>query len=228
MVTLAVIKTPKENFPVTRVGIFACSLLMIYGGMVGGKLLYIMVNREELARFGDIPLTSLFATAGYASLGSFSFAILAMFLFTKLRIKRISFLQVADYWMPFTFLSQAFVREGCFLQGCCYGKPTDLPWGVTFLGETTVPVHPTQIYSLLYLLFIFVTMRHIYKKGAFIGVTFFGSIFLYSIFRFFNEHLRVDSFPVWGSITLAQVAMGVIFCISGISLITVFLRRRRL
>ncbi|MFH1836693.1 MAG: prolipoprotein diacylglyceryl transferase family protein [Candidatus Omnitrophota bacterium] len=225
-VTLSVIKTPRENFPITRWGVLACSLLMIYGGMVGGKLLYIALNREELAQFGDIPLNSLLATAGYSSLGAFAFYILTIFLFAKLRKKRISFLTLADYGMPFTFLVQAFVRVGCFLNGCCYGKPTGLPWGVIFPGETTVPVHPAQIYSMLYLVFIFVAMRFIYKKGPFVGTTFFGSIFLYSIFRFFNEYLRVDSFPVWGALTLAQVTMGVIFCISGVSLIIVLLTRR--
>ena len=47
-----------------------------------------------------------------------------------------------------------FGRVGCFLNGCCYGRPTTLPWGVKFppgsfasleFGDT--PVHPSQLYN---------------------------------------------------------------------------------
>jgi len=196
-------------------------------GMLCAKSLYILLYWKNLSQLAGTSIGSLYASAGYSSLGVFFGYILAIFLFVKLRIKRISFLKVADYGIPFTFLVQAFIKVGCLAGGCCYGKPTDLPWGVIFPGQTEVPVHPTQLYSMLYLLFVFFIGRYIYKKGPPVGITFFGSIFLYSVLRYLNELLRVDSVNMIGTITLAQIAVIATACMSGAALIIVLLTRRR-
>lgn len=60
-------------------------------------------------------------------------------------------------------LGQAIGRLGCFMAGCCYGRPTDLPWGLTFthpesLGPLGIKVHPTQIYESLLVLGVFAVL----------------------------------------------------------------------
>jgi len=90
--------------------------------------------------------------------GSFSFfpalllAIILIFIYCKL--KKISFLKTMDYLFPFALLGMAIQRSfGCFLAGCCYGKPTQLPWAIIFPGSSRAgshfpgtPIHPTQLY----------------------------------------------------------------------------------
>lgn len=224
---LAILLRPKD-FPVTSFEIFGCCLLMLYMGILGAKILHLILHPERLQ---DASLAMVLPGTGYVSLGGVFFEIITVFLFAKVRIKRLSFLQLADYASPFMFLQLAFVRIGCFLAGCCYGKQTSVPWGVPFQSNPPVPHHPTQMYSFLFLFFIYFLMRHIYKKKKTKGITFFGTLALYGFFRFFVEFFRVDSIKIIGDITLAQITMIGIFSMSTICLLGIvwtFRRRKKL
>lgn len=95
-----------------------------------------------------------------------------------------------------------FGRLGCFFAGCCWGKPCTLPWAVTFKNPFTgenmgtplnQPIHPTQLYEALFLLFLFlILLFYFYKRRKFKGQIFLLYVFFYSIFRFFIEYLRDD------------------------------------
>jgi phosphatidylglycerol:prolipoprotein diacylglycerol transferase len=122
----------------------------------------------------------------------------------------------------------AIGRIGCFLNGCCYGKVTDLPWGVEF-PEAYPPGtqrHPTQIYeSLLDLAVFYILHKVIEKRKKFHGETFCYFIGLYSLVRFIVEFFR-ETFssisPVMG-MTVAQltsIGLIVIITIIGIKIST--------
>ncbi|MFH1846331.1 MAG: prolipoprotein diacylglyceryl transferase family protein [Candidatus Omnitrophota bacterium] len=222
-VIMAIILKPKD-FSVSRVGIFGWCLLMLYMAIFGAKLLFLGLHPLKLE---GKALTEVLPGTGYASLGAVLFAMITVFLFAKIRIKRLSFLVLADYMMPFIFLHLAFVRIGCFLSGCCYGKQTTVPWGLPFQSYPPVPHHPTQMYSFLFLFFIYFFMRHVYKKSRTKGITFFGTLSLYGFFRFFVEFFRVDSVKIIGDITLAQITMLCIFSISSLFLIRILWVARR-
>jgi len=89
-------------------------------------------------------------------------------------------------------LGIAIARVGCFLNGCCYGKPSGLPWAVTFPGTTT-PVHPTQLYELILDLaafaFLLLAMRHLKRDWD----LFLLSIASYAAIRFFTEFYRAHT-----------------------------------
>ena len=90
---------------------------------------------------------------GLASIGV-PLAVLPLLL-AYCRWQRLKPLQVLDHLMPFTLFGAGFQRAfGCYLGGCCIGRPTDLPWGVTFPGHSG-PVHPTQLYLALLLFALF-------------------------------------------------------------------------
>jgi phosphatidylglycerol:prolipoprotein diacylglycerol transferase len=64
--------------------------------------------------------------------------------------------RVADALAPSLALGTMFGRVGCFLNGCCYGRPTGLPWGVVYPPDTypglefgAQPIHPSQLYFAL-------------------------------------------------------------------------------
>lgn len=113
----------------------------------------------------------------------------------------------------------AFGRLGCLAAGCCYGKPTSLPWGIVFKDERSlaplgVKLHPTQLYeALFFVLFAFVLKVKGQKiKGT--GGRFFTLCLSYGVFRFFNEFLRGDPRAVFLSLSHNQWVMVGLFVFS--------------
>ena len=108
----------------------------------------------------------------------------------------------ADLFAPGIALGHVIGRFGCLLAGCCYGRQTHVPWGVTFTDPVAaanagtplgVPLHPTQLYDagaeLLILIFLLVFER---KGRPFPGRTFWLYMLLYAISRFVVEIYRGD------------------------------------
>ncbi|HIE44380.1 MAG TPA: prolipoprotein diacylglyceryl transferase [Candidatus Omnitrophica bacterium] len=171
------------------------ALLVLFSGIVGGKLAYIIFH---LPLYIKNPLDINLWRAGFIFHGGLFLSIVTTFLYTKK--KNISFLYVADFLIPYVTLGQAIGRIGCFLNGCCYGKPTDLPWGMRFPLSSpagyhygALPLHPTQLYSSLFLFVLFLFLRYLKLHQKFEGETFLFYFLLYSPFRFFMDFLRGDN-----------------------------------
>ena len=151
-----------------------------------------------------------------------------------MRIKRISVQNFLDASTPSIPLGLFLTRIGCFLNGCCYGKLSELPWAVHYpLGsrvyngqlktglieaaqELSLPVHPTQLYSSLNGLLLFLVIYYWARHKRFDGELFWGFSLLYSITRFIIEFFRGDqvrtevlslTIPQLVSITLATLAI---------------------
>ncbi len=93
-------------------------------------------------------------------------------------------------------LALAVGRWGCFFNGCCYGRPTGLPWGVTFLvNGTPVRCHPTQAYES----FFHLLMAGVLLLALRCDVLRYQRLKLYLIaygmYRFLTEFIRPE--PVW-------------------------------
>lgn len=103
-------------------------------------------------------------------------------------------------------------RLGCFGAGCCYGDPTDLPWGVVFdhpdsIAPGDVPRHPTQLYAVAYGLFLGPLLTWMLIKKRFDGQVLIALFVLYPLFRVANEVVRGDGERGWlieGLLTPAQ------------------------
>jgi len=225
VIALAAIKRPRD-LPLNTITIILLPVLLMICGFFGAKLLYMYLHRRDIFVVMRLTLGEGFASAGYAFLGGLFAEILALAVFTKFRIKRISFLVCADYGVPFLILHEAIVRIGCFFAGCCIGKPTDLPWACVF-SDDNIRRHPTQLYESFILAFTYFLMRYIYKKGAPKGVVFFGTIGMYTFLRFFVEYFRADSFPVMGDITLAQVTVATIATICASAVLIILTKRKK-
>jgi phosphatidylglycerol:prolipoprotein diacylglycerol transferase len=109
--------------------------------------------------------------------------------------------QVADSVAPGLALAQGLGRVGCFLAGCCWGTPTELPFGVTFRSElahnlTGVPLqvrlHPTQLYEAALVLLAIPFLMWLRKKRSFFGQVILVYVLFYAVARFFLEFLRGD------------------------------------
>jgi phosphatidylglycerol:prolipoprotein diacylglycerol transferase len=116
------------------------------------------------------------------------------------RFKKLDFWRAADLGAPIFALSYGIGRLGCFAAGCCYGKPTDLPWGVRFPegGEAPfgVAIHPTQIYATLLelgtLAFLLWFERTKHRTKPKVGQVFGLWLVMHGAGRLVMEHFRDD------------------------------------
>jgi len=114
-----------------------------------------------------------------------------------------------NLFAPAVAIGVAIGRLGCFFRGCCYGKPTALPWGVDF-GDG-VSRHPTQIYESLFMLVMFVYIEKIKNhKDIMPGQLFKILMLAYFIFRFLIEYIRVEPIVFAGMTIFQLISIGVI------------------
>ncbi len=97
---------------------------------------------------------------------------------------------VADALTPSLALGALFGRVGCFLNGCCYGRPTRLPWGVVFPPDSfaglefgNAPVHPSQLYFALAGLILFLVTWGLRRRLTVPGSLFWIFIVLFALIR---------------------------------------------
>ena len=177
-----------------------CAALL--GGIVGGRLFYVVLHWDE---FAPAPVEALAIwRGGLVWYGGFLGSLTAGWLYV--RAKRLTFLRVADHLMPFIALGHGLGRMGCFFNGCCYGRPTDAWCGVIFPGHDTA-VLPTQLFEALGLFFLYIALRRMQQPATLRrpGLVFAAYMIGYAILRFLIEGLRGDQTPFWIGWTLQQV-----------------------
>jgi phosphatidylglycerol---prolipoprotein diacylglyceryl transferase len=97
---------------------------------------------------------------------------------------------VADALTPSLALGTMFGRIGCFLNGCCYGRPTTLPWGVQFPADSfpaqeygPVPVHPSQLYFAAAGLALFGITWAVRRRVRVPGTLFWSFVAMFALVR---------------------------------------------
>lgn len=186
--------------------------IMIFGGVIGARLFYILFHLSDFsgnwnAAFNPFSSES-FGIAGLNLYGGVLVAIAGTLAYT--RWKDLSVLDTFDYFSPTLGLGLAITRIGCFLNGCCFGTPTDLPWGMVF-PEGSIPsyvyqeaaLHPAQLYSSLYGLGLFVLLHYLMKRRAFVGQLVAILFMIEALFRFAIENVRFYETAMrfsWGSL----------------------------
>lgn len=172
------------------------TLYLLLASIAGARLVYVLLDLPQNAEDYAQDPWLLFKTwkGGLAFHGGLAGGILALLFFC--RRQGIPWRRLADALAPSLALGYAIARIGCFLNGCCHGRPTHLPWAVRFLDpvtqQWTPPSHPTQIYSLLAMLALCGLLLYLRDRRPFEG--FLAVVFLvaYSCERFLVEFLRAD------------------------------------
>lgn len=124
-------------------------LLILAAAVVGSRLFYVATHWAD---YRAAPLTSLAIwDGGLTFYGGLLAALPVSYLFA--RHKNLPFWTLADLAAPAFALGLGLGRIGCFLSGCCFGKPSHLPWAVRFPARSFAghvydcPIHPTQLYE---------------------------------------------------------------------------------
>ena len=199
------------------------SVIIVISSLVGSRFLYVIFHLNEFkGKWLDIinPFhgEGAFGIAGLSMMGGIVFAVVSCYIFLK--VKKVDFYKIADATAPAIALGIFIVRIGCFGQGCCFGKECDLPWGVVFPTDSVagsvyhgVHIHPTQLYSSIGGLIIFLILLFLKKQNLRDGFLFFYFVILYSTMRFFMDFVRYYEEEV---IVFAGLTVNQTICIAGI------------
>jgi phosphatidylglycerol:prolipoprotein diacylglycerol transferase len=173
-------------------------IYIIIAALVGAKLLLLVVDFDQF-RSSPGDLLSL-ARSGGVFYGGLILAVAVAFWYIWKH--KLPFWTTCDVFAPGIALGHVTGRLGCLAAGCCYGKPTDMPWAIIFNNPAAaanvgtplgIPLHPTQVYEagaeLLILLLLLGTER---RGRRFAGRTFWLYMLLYAISRFVIEFYRGD------------------------------------
>ena len=208
-------------------------LIVIFSALVGSKILLLFSDFDYYSR----NLREIFSLSTLRSAGVYYGGLLIALAAAAwyLMKKRVPALKMADLAAPGIALGQAIGRLGCLSAGCCYGKPTKMPWGITFTNQyaynnvgvtLNTPLHPTQIYESLasFALFLFLMWRLPRKQMT--GQIILEYLALYALLRFVIEFYRNDDrgFVLYGLLSTSQFIA--ILTILGSAVVYYVLKRR--
>ena len=181
---------------------------IVLGGILGARIFYIVISWESFSH--NLLEMVMINHGGLAWQGGFLGGIIAGIGFV--RVKKLSLRMVLDLTAPYIALGQSIGRTGCFLNGCCYGKP----WihGI-FSPVQGASLYPTQLFETAGLFIIFIILKIAQRQSYPAGMVFVLYLWLAAIERFAVEFFRADHELLWFNLSLAQyVSLGVF--VSGI------------
>ena len=199
-------------------------ILVVLCGIVGAKILYIV---NDWSNYAAHP-AEIFSFSTLQAGGVFSGGLIGAFLAAAYYIRKhhMPALATCDAFAPGLALGHAIGRVGCFAAGCCWGKPTNHWWGVTFtnpLAEAWVgtplgrALQPTQLFESAVEVANFLILMWLFKRKKFDGQIFGAYLFLYGVARYFLEFLRDDPGrgEVFGGIMTGTQFISILLVIGG-------------
>jgi len=165
--------------------------------VVGSRALYVIANPDQFQSWTQWLNIRGGGLVFYGALVSGLPA--AAILLRMHRISLLAFLDVIAISLP---VGHAIARMGCFAAGCCYGRPTDVAWGVTYshplsVAPAGVSLHPTQLYEVIALICIAIGVGIFSTLGRRNGQTIALYLGLYAILRPILETFRYDETRGW-------------------------------
>jgi len=183
--------------------IFTAALVGIPSGIVISRLLHVV---DKWGYYAQNP-GQILGGSGLTIYGAVLGAALAIWIYSK--FSKLQFGYFADTTAPAIILAQAIGRVGCTINGCCYGIPTSLLWGIVYThpesyGPLGVAVHPPQVYEIIYNLLVFAALLKLRGRFKPDGSLFLIYLSLYSLWRVGIDFLR-EGTPFLFGLHQAQV-----------------------
>ena len=188
--------------------IFDLVFWVILGGIVGARIFFILLNFSDFA--ADPKQIIMIANGGLAWQGGLVLGCLAGLIYA--RNKNLSLSMMVDLAAPYLALGQAIGRIGCFLNGCCYGRP--VAWGIYFPVHGD-HLHPTQLYDTVMLLGVFFVLKYLQRTSDRRGEIFSMYLMLASVERFINEFFRADHISTVMGLSIFQWVSVAVFILGG-------------
>ena len=225
---LAIVRGRKAGLDAGR--LLDLGVYIVIAALIGAKLLLLFVNFNYFRNNPEEIL--VLARSGGVFYGGLITATLVAFWY--IRRHKLPFWTTCDMFAPGIALGHVIGRLGCLMAGCCYGRPTDVPWAITFTDpfaaanvgtpSERAAASDTGVRSgaeLIILIFLLVTER---KGRTYPGRTFWGYMLLYAVSRFVIEFYRADERGFVMGLSTSQFISVVL---APISLVMLFYLRRR-
>ena len=200
---------------------------LMSSGVIGSRAAYVLANWVYYqARPLEIVRIDQGGLIFYGGL-ILAAAVLAVFA----RHHRLPLWHLADFAIPALAIGHALGRVGCFLNGCCYGRPAACG-GVVYPPDCEpgrlhpgVPLYPVQLIESAVLLVIWLFLLRAYPRRRKDGAVFALYLVLYPPCRFLLEYLRGDERQHWWALDAAQlVSLGLLA--AGVALFALLPRRK--
>jgi len=205
---LALTRAKSRGLDSTRV--MDLGIYIIISALLGAKLL-LLVTDFQTFRNNPAELFNLLREGGVFYGGLIVAVLVALWYIRRVGLPLWT---TCDVFAPGIALGHVVGRFGCLFAGCCFGKPTNVPWAITFTNQfahdnvgTTLntPLHPTQLYEAGAELLILVFLLTTEKSGRkFAGRTFWLYMLLYAISRYIIEFYRGDERGTVGPFSTSQ------------------------
>ncbi|MCX5748929.1 MAG: prolipoprotein diacylglyceryl transferase [Candidatus Saganbacteria bacterium] len=180
---LAILNGKREG--ITADHIMDLAMYVVIFSVIGARIFYIVQFWDDFK--GNIAAMFAVWEGGMVFYGGLIFAAATVYFVARKR--GLNVLQILDVISPSVAIGYSIGRIGCFLRGCCFGLQCDLPWAVHF-PDATGFVHPTQIYSSIAGLLMFIVLSRVFSRKKYNGQVFIWGLSLYSIYRFIIEFFR--------------------------------------
>ncbi len=165
-------------------------------GIVGARARYVYERWDHFSAEGqgDLQRTLLLAAdldrGGAVWYGGVLLATVGVAAYVYYR--KIPLIAFADVGLPALIAGLAVGRIGCLFNGCCYGAPTSLPWGIACAHYPGQAVHPTQVYETIACALLATVLMWFWTRRRRDGQVAFFAVVGYALWRFCNEGLRGD------------------------------------
>lgn len=220
-------------------------IITIIVGVIGARIYYVVFAWDY---YKDNPISALnIRQGGLAIYGGILAGIACLFVLS--RIKKLSFLKVADVAILGVVIGQICGRWGNFFNREAFGQYTNglfamlLPTTavrssadittemlsniVNINGVDYISVHPTFLYESLWNLGLLIILLSIRKKKKFDGFVFFTYLILYGMGRFWIEGLRTDQLKLWGTNLAVSQLLAAVLVVLGVGLCTYFYKQSK-
>ena len=192
---LALTRARRRNLDPQRV--MDLGIWIIVSALVGAKLLLLVVDFRQFTA-GPEAFLGLIRSGGVFYGGLIAGVGVALW---YMRRYRMPLWTTTDVFAPGIALGHVIGRMGCLMAGCCFGRPTSVPWAITFRDPAAnagtplgVPLHPTQLYEAGAEAVILGVLLVLERRGRpFAGRTFWTYMLLYGVSRFVIEFYRGDN-----------------------------------
>jgi phosphatidylglycerol:prolipoprotein diacylglycerol transferase len=205
---LALKRAKSRHLDSTRV--MDLGIYIIISALVGAKLL-LLVTDFQTFKSNPGELLNLLREGGVFYGGLIVAVVVALWYIRRVGLPLWT---TCDVFAPGIALGHVVGRFGCFFAGCCFGKPTSVPWAITFTDPfaaanvgtpLNVPLHPTQLYEAGAEFLILIVLLVTEKRGhKFAGRTFWLYMLLYSVSRYVIEFYRGDERGNVGPLSTSQ------------------------
>lgn len=193
------------RFGIKKETILDLAVIIMLAAIIGSRLWYVIYHVDEFRGHWLDTINPFqggtIGIAGLSMIGGVVLAIISALVYAKM--KKLDFLKLGDTIAPVFLLGEGIVRAGgCFLNGCCFGRPTDSALGIVFppegvAGSMFPHTHlwPAQLFASALGFIGFALALWIGRKNAFSGFTFWLVFLYYSIDRFIVDQFRYYESP---------------------------------